>query len=133
MSTVPSSPSDAKPLGWGRVWPVSRPEVDPMPRHGAWYPVINRGDTRVVLDVHGQRVALPVEQVEVRDKRPDRFTVVYRVDTQPNPAKGTRQDLGRVYAVCPVCTQRARIFGRPEESECPSCRHKGVVAWWETG
>jgi DNA-directed RNA polymerase subunit RPC12/RpoP len=125
--------SEAKPVGWGRVWPVSRPEADPMPRHGAWYPVVNRGETRVVLDAHGQRVALPVEQVEVRDKRPDRFTVVYRVSNQPNPARGTRQDLGRVYAVCPSCTARSRLIGQPEETQCRSCGHRGVVAWWETG
>lgn len=132
MSALLSS-SDATAMAWGRVWPVARPTVDPMPRHGAWYPVINRGDTRVVLDVSGQRVALPAEQVEVRDKRPDRFTVVYRVATQANPAQGTRQDLGRVYAVCPSCSLRVKLFGHPEDAECPGCRHKGVIAWWETG
>jgi len=132
MSTTTSS-MESGPLAWGRVWPVSRPVADPMPRHGAWYPIRNKGETRVVLDVHGQRVALPIEQVEVRDQRPDRFTVVHRVATQPNPAQGTRQDLGRVYAVCPSCTQRVRLFGQQERTECPACRHKGVVAWWETG
>lgn len=124
---------EPKPVGWGRVWPVARPESDPMPRHGAWYPIVNRGETRVVLDVNGQRVTLPVEQVEVRDKRPDRFTVVYRVETQPNPVHGTRKDLGRVYAVCPSCTHRFRLIGQPEETVCTECRHKGVIAWWETG
>lgn len=128
-----SATVETKPVGWGRVWPVARPIADPMPRHGAWYPVVNRGETRIVLDVNGQRVALPVEQVEVRDKRPERFTVVYRVDTQPNPVHGTRQDLGRVYAVCPSCAHRIRLFGQPEETVCTECRHKGVVAWWETG
>lgn len=122
-----------KKTGWGRVWPVARPEADPMPRHGAWYPIVTFGETRVVLDVHGTHVALPVEQVEVRDKRPDRFTVVYRVATQANPVRGTRQDLGRVYAVCPHCTNRMRLFGEPEETECRSCGHRGLVAWWETG
>jgi len=128
-----SSSIDSKALGWARVWPVARPTAEPMPRHGAWYPVLNRGETRVVLNVNGEMVALPLEQVEVRDKRPDRFTVVYRVDTQPNPVHGTRQDLGRVYAVCPGCAHRFRIFGEPEETVCTECRHKGVIAWWETG
>ena len=128
-----TEPSDSKPIGWARVWPVARPEVEPMPRHGAWYPVMNKGETRVVLDIRGERVALPTEQVEVRDQRPDRFTVVYRVAQQANPAQGTRQDLGRVYAVCPSCTKRVRLIGHPEDAECPTCRHKGVVAWWETG
>jgi hypothetical protein len=87
----------------------------------------------VVIDVEGSPVDLPAQLVETRTKAPDRFTVVVRTDESPNPARGTRRDLGRVYAVCPRSATRIRLYGRPEELECPVCGHRGLVAWWETG
>src|SRR5262249_49364935 len=97
----------ADSLGWARVFPaVRRPPTDPNPRLGVWYPVISRGDTRVVLDVQGQHIELPEDFVEFRQKRPEKFTVVYRTADDPNPATGTRADLGRVYAVCPMSATR---------------------------
>lgn len=124
----------ATAVQWARVFPaVRRPPTDPMPRLGVWYPVVSRGASRVVLEVHGRRLDLPADLVEIRDRRPDRFTVVYRTATDPNPAVGTTKDLGRVYAVCPVSGTRVRLYGQPEEIECPVCQHTGEVAWWETG
>lgn len=121
-------------LGWARVFPAARrPPSEPTPRLGVWYPIVSRGSTQVVLDVQGQSLALPEEVVEIRPKRPDRFTVVYRTRDDHNPAAGTKADVGRVYAVCPACGSRARLFGEPKEIECKSCRHRGEVAWWETG
>lgn len=121
-------------LGWARVFPAARrPRADPMARLGVWYPVVSRGASRVVLDVHGRRLDLPDDLVEIRAKRPDRFTVVYRTETDVNPAAGTKRDLGRVYAVCPTSGTRVRLYGHPDELECPACGHKGEVAWWETG
>lgn len=120
--------------GWGRVFPAARrPPLDPMPRLGVWYPIVSRGSSRVVLDVQGEHVDLPDDLVEVRPKRPEKFTVVYRTRTDTNPAMGTRGDLGRVYAVCPACGNRVRLMGHPDNMDCPDCAHRGEVAWWETG
>lgn len=120
--------------GWARIFPATRrPPTDPSPRLGVWYPIVSRDASRVVLEVQGTPVALPDDMVETRSKRPDRFTVVYRTPTDHNPASGTKADLGRVYAVCPSSGTRIRLFGQPQELECPACGHAGEVAWWETG
>ena len=121
-------------FGWARVWPAARRLAsDAAARQGVWYPVVSRGESRVVLEVHGRHVDLPGDVVELRDQQPGRFTVIYRTATDPNPAIGTKGDLGRVYAVCPGCGTRVRLMGHPDEVECPRCRHEGEVAWWETG
>jgi len=117
-----------------------------MLRQGAWYPVVSGGPSRLVLDVSGHGVTVPQDVVEVRPRRPDRFTVVYRTQDDPNPARGTRADVGRVFAVCPKCASRVRLPRRPhlgtsgvwdagsaERATCPGCGHEGIVAWWETG
>ncbi len=123
-----------QPLGWARAWFAAPPFVsDPMLRQGAWYPVISTGDTRTVLEIQGRRVAVPSEQVEIRPKRPERFTVVYRPRGGVNPARGTRADVGWVYAVCPMSGSRVRLVGQPRETKCPACGFRGEIAWWETG
>ncbi len=120
-------------MGWARVWATARPVTSPMLRQGAWYPVVSSGATRAVLEVHGRAVALPHRLLEIREHRPERFTVVYRPRGEPNPAQGSAGDVGRVYTVCPSSASRVRLRGRPEEIRCPTCGHRGSVAWWETG
>jgi len=123
-----------QPLGWARIWAAAPPvTADPMPRQGAWYPVVSTGESRVVLEVQGQRVTVPTDVIEIRDKRPERFTVVYRAMNTPNPAEGTRANLGHIYAVCPVSGTRVRLIGHPRETKCPECGYRAEVAWWETG
>jgi hypothetical protein len=106
-------------VGWARVWFAAKREEDEAQlRNGAWYPVVSSGEHRVVLDVSGERVAVPAEVVELRDKRPDRFTVVYRAYDDPNPARGTRGERSRRgrrmgFFVIEVCTRgvgMARLF-----------------------
>lgn len=124
-------------LGWARVWFAAKRagEGGDQLRQGAWYPVVSSGVTRTVLDVSGNRVTVPQETVELRNKRPDRFTVVYRTHDDPNPARGTRADVGRRYGVCPACASRVLFRGGviPAVATCGRCRHEGLVAWWETG
>lgn len=115
---------------WARAWAIARP---PKLRTGAWYPVVSRGRRLAVLDVHRQHVAVSQHLLEFRERRPTKFTVVYRADDDPNPARGTLKDLGRIYAVCPECTARVRLYGTPDQVRCPACRHRGSVAYWETG
>ena len=124
----------SQPVGWARIWAAAPPlNANPMLRQGVWYPVVSTGDKRAVVEVRGRRLAVPNEVLEIRDRRPDRFTVVYRPANSANPARGTRADLGRVYAVCPVSGTRVRLIGRPRETKCPACGHRGEIAWWETG
>jgi hypothetical protein len=104
-----------------------------MLRQGTWYPVVNIGSNFVMLDVRERYVMVPKHLVEVRPTRPERFTVVYRANQDPNPVRGSRGDLGRRYAVCPGCSTRLRLFGEPEAIHCFHCGHEGDVAWWETG
>ncbi|HEX9282556.1 MAG TPA: hypothetical protein VF882_02095 [Gemmatimonadales bacterium] len=133
-------------IGWARMWAAAKRDDAETLRQGAWYPVLSEGSTRLVLDVSGRRVAVPQDIVEVRPRRPDRFTVVYRTPDDPNPARGTKADVGRVFAVCPSCASRNRLPRRPrlgtsgtyaadsaERARCSKCGHEGIVAWWETG
>ncbi len=126
-------------LGWARLWfAAKRDDEGEAPlRNGAWYPILSSGVNRAVLEVSGQRVAVPLPQdiVEMREKAPDRFTVVYRPYDAPNPARGTRADAGRRYGVCPKCATRIpfRMGIIPSRATCHKCKHEGIVAWWETG
>jgi hypothetical protein len=109
--------------------------------------VLSSGATRLVLEVSGRQLAVREEALEVRSRRPDRFTVVYRPREDPNPARGTDADVGRVYAVCPICAARVPLAyrlpevgtsgawaaGHSQTAKCDKCGHKGIVAWWETG
>ena len=129
MATAPAAPKT-----WARTWATGRPFARPMPRRGAWYPVI--GETtadRVVLEVSGRRVAIAKRFLELRDALPKSFTVVVKGLEEVNPAHGTQSDLGRTYAVCPHCTARNGLFGRPTMLQCEECGHRGEVAWWEAG
>lgn len=118
---------------WARIWVTARPDGSPRVRQGAWYPVLSQGANTVVLNVDGEPVDLPANLVETRKQSPDRFTVVIRPEEAHNPALGTKKDVGRVYAVCPRSATRIRLWGEPKELECPTCGHRGLVAWWETG
>jgi len=65
--------------GWTRVWATAHPFARPMPRAGAWYPVV--GETsgeRAVLEIRGRRVAVRKTLLEIRSERPKVFTVVVR-------------------------------------------------------
>jgi hypothetical protein len=132
-------------IGWARIWRAAKRDDSVTLRQGAWYPVLRTGATRVVLDVSGRQVAVSSDALEIRPRRPDRFTVVYRTLHGPNPARGTTADVGVVYAVCPTCSNRVWIpsrprlttsgawsSGGPESTTCKKCGHTGTVAWWET-
>jgi hypothetical protein len=105
-----------------------------MPRRGAWYPVVGEAsDDRAVVVVHGRRVAVARRYLEIRPRRPETFTAVVRGTNEPNPARGTPADLGQTYAVCPTCGARNRVWPNAPALTCSGCRHRGEVAWWESG
>jgi hypothetical protein len=120
---------------WARIWVAARRDPEwGVIRQGAWYPVLRGGATRLVLDVPGGPVALPRDAVELRPGQPRLFTAVYRAWGEPNPAQGTSADLGRVYAVCPMCAFRIKLPPVPPITiKCRKCQHEEIVAWWETG
>jgi hypothetical protein len=88
---------------------------------------------RAVIEVHGRKVAIAKRFLEVRTDRPSSFTVVIRSPEEPNPARDTPIDLGRTYVVCPKCATRNPVSGRAPMLTCVTCRHRGEVAWWESG
>src|SRR5947207_15749682 len=117
-----------QPVGWARVWVAAPPYVsDPMLRQGAWYPVVSNGATRTVLEVSGRRVAVPSDLVEIRPKRPDRFTVVYRPRDSGNPARGSRSDLARMYAVCPASGSGLQLVLHPPVTRRPTCGFRAEI------
>jgi len=120
--------------GWARPWAIAKPFPVLSPRAGAWYPVVAEADQdRVVLEIRGKRVAVRRHLVEIREKRPDKFTVVNRPKSGEDPPPGTDENLGRRYAVCPSCNARVPLWGEPTIMTCGTCHHKGEVAYWETG
>ncbi len=117
-----------QPLGWARV----KPNGAHLMRRGAWYPVVNdNAATLVVLDVARQNIAVPRDLLDLRRHRPERFSVVVKEISDPNPVRGTVSDLGLTYAVCPLSRSRIRLNGHPDELECPDCGYRHQVAWEE--
>jgi DNA-directed RNA polymerase subunit RPC12/RpoP len=120
---------------WARLWATARPFARPTPRAGAWYAVV--GETsgeRAVLEVRGKRVAVHKKLLEIRPDRPNVFTVVVR---SRESVEAAQEALGpsvmRIYAVCPVCTDRVQVLQDQAQASCRKCGHRGEVAWWETG
>ena len=114
------------PFGWARLWAIAKPFARPMPRAGAWYPVVAQaGEARMVLEIHGGRVAVGRQFLELRDDHPTRFTVVCRALDDTNPAFGTPDDLGRRYAVCPAHGLPGGAVRRAKGALVPQVRPPG--------
>lgn len=113
-------------IGWARV---VRDGVYPL-RRGAWYPVVNDKALRlVIVDVGRKNVAVPRERLMVRRHRPEHWSLVLRRPNDANPVRGTGQDLGSLYAVCPISRTRVRVQGRPVLLGCPDCGHRADLDW----
>jgi hypothetical protein len=106
-----------------------------MPRAGAWYPVVGEASgQRAVLEVRGKRVAILKKLLEIRPDRPKVFTVVVRSrETAETVLATLGSGFERIYAVCPVCTQRVQVLEKQEMATCAKCGHRAEIAWWETG
>lgn len=114
-------------IGWARVRPPGAYSL----RRGAWYPVVeDDGEgSEVVLDLSNRRVVIPRRNLQIRSDRPTCFSIVVRTPKDPNPVKGTPEDLGLTYAVCPLSHTRVRVAGHPEVLECPRCGYQFPVEW----
>ena len=125
--------NQVKALAWARLWPSVRPPHSRNLRAGAWYAVVkNERPDRVTLMLYGSEVDVPRRVLELRDRRPTRFSVVHRVGYRRDPGRPSQHHLGKWYAVCPMCSWRFGLVGEPDRRECPNCGHEGEVAWWET-
>ncbi len=121
----------SEPIAWARVWPTAHPFARPTPRAGAWYPILGEASgERLVLEIRGKHVAIARRLLEIRDERPRVFTVVARSRDETAVAGAP---ISRIYAVCPLCTQRVQVLDQQTSAMCPQCGHEAEIAWWETG
>lgn len=126
--------ASTEPTGWARLWATAHAFARPMPRAGAWYPVVGgaSGD-RAVLEIRGKRVAVRKTLLEFRSERPKVFTVVRRVRDADSTLSATLgREMARVYAVCPACAQRMQVVENQMAATCAKCGHQAEIAWWET-
>jgi hypothetical protein len=129
-----TAPTETTPALWARTWATARPYARPMPRAGAWYPVVGEasGD-RLVIQIRDKKVAIQKKFMEVREKRPATFTAVTRTRTTVTTMNQRGMDIPRIYAVCPNCMNRVTAFPGQASANCRACGHEGEIAWWETG
>lgn len=122
------------PTGWARLWATAHPFARPMPRAGAWYPVVGEASgERAVLEVRGRRVAVRKTLLEIRSERPKVFTVVVRSREADSALVATLgHEMARVYAVCPACAERVQVVENQVAATCATCGHQAEIAWWET-
>jgi len=126
--------SNPEPMGWARIWATAHPFARPVPRAGAWYPVVGEASgQRAVLEVRGKRVAILKSLLEIRPRRPEVFTVVVRSRGTHATLLATHgSEIERIYAVCPACAQRVRVVENQAMATCAKCGHRAEIAWWET-
>jgi len=120
-----------KPLGWARPWASAHPFARPMPRTGAWYPVVaDAGDQRAVLMINGKKVAIRKQLLEIRPERPKVFTGVVRSRTTVAAVEYLRRgERDSVYAVCPMCAERVPAGRNDPVVTCPACNHRDQILW----
>ncbi len=124
MDVATQTAQPGREKAWARVYPALKRSLSKSLRRGVWYPVV-RDDLpdRITIRMGARPVDVPRSLLEVRRERPGYFSVVTRTEQQP----GT----DRIYLVCPACSHRIQVFGQPQFKDCPECRHRGEVGWWE--
>lgn len=108
---------------WARV----QPDLNYRLRRGAWYQVVRFNLVEAVLEVNQQPAAVPLEVLEIRTERPQRWTVV----ALPRDAVDIPFSWGSRYVVCPNCSTRAPITREVPALRCPSCSGVFEIAWSE--
>ena len=125
----PFSSSPSKPRGWARCLD----NVADVLRRGAWYPIVDEADDKVVLEVRKKPVRISRIDVAVRDTPPDHWSVVVRTGVL-RPTLGSREgeEVTTTYAVCPQCHERQDFRGKPATLSCTRCKQASNVDWSET-
>ena len=104
------------PSKWARV---SRSEAYGL-RRGAWYPVVSESSSSlVVLDVNKENRPANRSSLEIRDEKPEIWSVVRREPNQAAAQRASNASLGPVYGVCPGCRARILMTQRDETFACP--------------
>ena len=100
-------------------------------RRGAWYPVVNDSNPKiVVLDVAKRNVPVPRESVELANDRPDKWSVVKFDADKPVPARISHEHLPLTYAVCPRCRARSvEVYDETAMLTCGECGKEAPVDW----
>jgi hypothetical protein len=125
-------PGNGNILAWARIYAAITKSHSKSLRKGTWYPVVadDRPD-RVSLLVGTNRVDVPRNLLEIRDRRPVYFSLVTRFPTGKPGDTLEPHHPGKRYVVCPDCDHRNSFFGHPERILCEKCEYEGEIAWWE--
>ena len=114
------------PTKWARVY---RSETYGL-RRGAWYPVVRESDsTVIILDVNKENRLVNREGLEIRETKPEVWSIVRRSPDQEAAQRASDASLGPVYGVCPECQNRILMTTRPESYTCPKCGIEHDVDW----
>ena len=98
-------------------------------RKGAWYRVLELNDLQAVLEVNRRRVAVLRAWLEIRNRPPERWSVVQgskENQKAPPPLRG-------IYGVCPNCHARTPLPKRARAHQCKKCGQEFQVDWEGTG
>ncbi len=100
-------------------------------RRGAWYPVVNDSNAKiVVLDVAKRNVPVPRESVELANEKPDAWSVVKFNPDKALPARISQEHLPLTYAVCPFCRARSvEVEDGTASLTCDECGREAPVDW----
>lgn len=114
------------PTKWARV---CRSEAHGL-RRGAWYPVVSESnDSLVILDVNKENRPANRSNLEIRDEKPEIWSVVRREPDQEAAQRASHKSLGPVYGVCPSCRNRILMTTRQDTYSCPECGVEHPVDW----
>jgi hypothetical protein len=99
-------------------------------RRGAWYVVVSESNNSlVILDVNKSNRPANRHSLEIREEKPDSWSVVRRDPDQEAAQRASDAELGPVYGVCPGCRARAKMAGRDATFTCPECNSDFPVDW----
>jgi len=93
--------------------------------------VVNDSQPAVVfLNVRKTNVPIPRSMLDLRDQKPDQWSVVKWQESQRGARRASEQDLGLVYAVCPSCSERGKIDPLDAaELTCMNCHGTFRLDW----
>ena len=98
-------------------------------RKGAWYRVHHLDDLKAVIEVNHRKVEVLRAWLEIRDRPPQRWSVVEgskENQKAPPPLRGT-------YGVCPNCRARTALPKKAREHQCKKCGNEYEIDWAEAG
>src|ERR1041384_4707925 len=106
---------------WARVRTDARCSL----RRGAWYPILELTPLKAILPVNARPLGVPLALLHLAPDHPGVWSVVPR----PPHARALPVSWGPRYAVCPVCSDRARLGDAVASLRCPGCGGVFLVGW----